>query len=96
MIEGAKRGGRGEKKITCENITQVIEPQPKSREITPGLAVLEALHASLSYSLGLPSAEGQVCVPEQWLRDWHTQAQVALALLTPTGLPCAAPERRRR
>ena len=54
-------------------------------EPVPALHILASLGESLQYSLGLPSAEGQVCLPQQWLRDWHTQAQVALALLESTG-----------
>ena len=50
------------------------------------LGVLQSLRASLHYSLALPiDAHGQVCLPQQWVRDWCTQAQVALALLDPTG-----------
>jgi hypothetical protein len=52
-------------------------------EPVPALHILASLDESLQYSLGLPSADGQVCLPQQWLRDWLTQAQVALALLDP-------------
>ena len=52
-------------------------------EPAPALRVLASLGESLQYSLGLPSAEGQVCLPQQWLRDWCTQAHVALQLLDP-------------
>jgi hypothetical protein len=55
-------------------------------EPVPALGILASLAASLHYSLAVPrDATGQVCVPQQWLHDWHTQAQVALALLAPTG-----------
>ena len=53
-------------------------------EPTPALRILASLGESLRYSLAVPrDATGQVCLPQQWLRDWLTQAQVALALLAP-------------
>ena len=62
----------------------------------PALHILASLGESLQYSLGLPSAAGQVCVPQQWLRDWHTQAQVALALLAPMCTPRDHPNDKER
>ena len=54
-------------------------------EPAPAIRVLASLGESLRYSLTLPPTQGQVCLPQQWLKDWCVQAQITLQLLDPDG-----------